>query len=362
MPAINRVVTPTAPPTISPQTQAPSGPRPTPSTTHTSPSGPSPGVQSRIRHSQSQTQQASQTTSAQTVQQGSQLIAQTSPSSVQAQHSGASPLLKATQLGSQLASCGAKVHDASEAMSEFEIGGVKPLEHVGNTVGAITDGHIEAQVLEYATGISPESVKGAKDMLETGQSIMQACKTVNSLQQAYLSYGTADFSGHLGTASKEAFVTCGGKPTLELASKVGSFCSSMSLDSASELAKAATEFSKDDSVITGLSKTALTTVGTSVLGSTASNVISSSVPLLSFGVAAYDTATAVQKQVDWYNGKCSGTEALKSTITAIGSGTGATIAPVIGPLAATAVNLGIDGVGLAVDGVSSAYNYIKGWF
>jgi hypothetical protein len=359
---VNRPLSPTAPPSPTP----PTGPRQTPTQTQAPSSPPS-----HIRHSQGQSQQVSQTTSATTVQQGSQLIAQAPPGAISAQHQGSSPMLQATEFGKKLAQAGAKVHDASEAIGEFEIGGVKPMEHIGSGIEAITgDFEIggtklpsaEGALLEYATGLSPDSVKGAKDLLDGGLKVAQACKTASSLHQAYLSYGTDQFSGNLATASKSAFVTFGGKPTVELADKVGSFCSKLDLESAGEMAKAAKEFGSDDSLISGLGRTALTSVGTYALGETATHVVSSSIPFLSFGVAAMDSATALKKGYDWANGNGSGIDALKSTVTAIGSGTGATVAPIIGPLAATAINLGIDGVGLAAQGVSSAYNFVSSWW
>lgn len=321
-------------------------------------------VQQRVQRSQQQSAQVAQPGSPQMLQQGVQQIQGASSQALAAQLAQDSPLLQATQLGQQLIARGAQVHDLATAASEWEVKGVKPLEQMGALAEAVGENislgertlpSAEGVLFQAVSGVAPETLSHAKGYVDTGLQVVQACKTAHSLQQAYLSYGTAEFGAQASTAATQTYVMLGGQSSLALGEKVSAFCQNVSYDGAKEVVAAAAEFSGDDSLVAGLQRSALSTASSYCLGSTATSYVAQAVPVLSFGVAAMDAANAAQASYNWSQGTGSGKDALKSVITAIGSGTGATVAPVIGPLAASALNLGIDGA-------SAAYDYVSSWW
>ncbi|PKL77442.1 MAG: hypothetical protein CVV27_05425 [Candidatus Melainabacteria bacterium HGW-Melainabacteria-1] len=358
------------------------------------PTGSSPTVQARAEQSQSQTATVAQPTSQAVQDHGSQLIGQSQPQQLTTRQQVASTVLRATQLGQQMVTTGAKLHDMVDSASEFEARGVKPLEKLGELTEAISEAPVEGALFEAVSGMSAETVGSASGALEGATTVLQACKTVHSLHQAYNSIGTADFGDRAVEAASQTFVTLGGEPTKELCSSISSFCQERSVDNAKEVLTAMAELSTDDSLVSGLTRSAICSASTATLGSGATDLLAQAAPGLSFGVAALDSGLALKSGYDYYYGQnnVTGRDVVRSTITAIGSGTGATVAPVVGPLAATVLNTSIDvtldyvvptvapiasaaysvastgasmaysGASMAYSGASAGYDYLKSWW
>ncbi|HEY9843946.1 MAG TPA: hypothetical protein V6D23_25975 [Candidatus Obscuribacterales bacterium] len=328
-----------------------------------------------------------QPTSPAVQQHGGQLIASSQPQALTTRQQVASTVLRATQLGQQMVTSGARLHDMADSASEFEVRGVKPVEHLGELAEAVAESPLEGALFEAATGISGETVGSVSSAVEGVTTVLQACKTVSSLQQAYSSIGTAEFGEHAVEAATHTLVSLGAEPTMEVCSSVRAFCQDRSVDNAKEVLTAMAELSTDDSLASGITRSAICAASTATLGSTATDVLAQAAPGLSFGVAAIDTGLALKSGYDYYYGQnnVSGRDVVRSTITAIGSGTGATVAPVVGPLAATVLNTTIDvtldyvvptvapiasaayslasgGVSLAYSGASASVNYLRSWW
>jgi hypothetical protein len=336
-----------------------------PSASSTASTGPSQRAQRQVQASRAQT--AQQLASPETAQAVSQAIEATPSSTLQenALHYASvikdSPLTQGLVSTTQSAiSTGAKLHDGVEAFGEtLDAAGVA--EPLGNVVDALTEKFnageteiptLEAAAFERLTGISTESIGSLKEMVETGKQALQVAKTAQCLNDAYQSYGTAEFSGKVQELARVSYATLGGESTVELHSKVSAFCEKCDIDSGKEVMSALAKFSTDDSFIATTQRSALSWAS----GSGASSLMGQAVPVLSFGAAAIDTGMAAKTGYDWWQGKASGTELCKSSVTALGSVAGATVAPVIGPLAAAAINYGIDAAGSAYTSVSNWWN------
>ncbi len=197
----------------------------------------------------------------------------------------------------------------------------------------------ETLILSRLTGVSGDNIGSAKQALGLAQQVLQTTKTLQCMKNAYDSYGTDQFQTRLGELAESGYETLGGKANQELAGKISKFCQTCDLDSGKEMMEALAKFSTDDSLIPTLERNTLSYL---TKGNTLAGVVGKSVPFLSYGSAAIDTGIMLKTGYDWYNGKTSNTEMLKSTLTATGSILGATVAPVVGPLVTSGVNYGID--------------------
>ncbi|MBF2055152.1 MAG: hypothetical protein IGS03_17010 [Candidatus Sericytochromatia bacterium] len=355
-------------PSTAPARRAPVAP-----TTPTAPTGPSQRLQQQVRQSSAQTQQQAQLSSQATLQQVQSQIDSTPASSLSQsarqcmQALGDHPLTQGlVSTGGTAIQTGAKLHDLNQAFEDAEITlpngeSVKPSEKLEEIMESLTEKFgmgeteiptAEAQIFEYLTGVSTDTMGSIKDMMETGQQVMQVAKTAQCLRDAYNSYGTPEFGSKVEALTKNSYMTLGGKSTVELTEKVSAFCEKCDLDSGKEVMGALAKFSTDDSFVASTERSLLSWATS---GSSASGYIGKAVPFLSYGAAAIDTGLAAKTGYDWWQGKASGTDLAKSSITALGSVAGATIAPVVGPLAAAAINVGIDAVG-------SAYTAISNWW
>lgn len=351
-------------PTVSsgpPQVQTPSTTAPTAPV-----SGPSTQVQQQAQQSQSQSQALGQTTSSSTVQSGQQQIAQSSPQGVSQSHQQASGVFSQTGLGQQIGTLIGHASTAHQTIEEGAIRGVKVGEQVDNMLEAVTgkgsiplvtdEGrNVEGRLLSHVTGLSEEQAGTAKGVVDGVKKGLQAADTLKSIHTAYQSGSVT------GTETQTAVVSTykllGGDKTIDAAQKITACCSAPSLDSAKEMAESLVKLHGDDSYASQLTHTVVSGGTSLVLGSTATGYLASAVPILSFGTAAIDTSVAVKKVYDSISGQnnVSGLDATKSVITALGSGAGATVAPVVGPLVATGLNLGID---------AGAWTYrtVSSWF
>lgn len=353
-------------PSSAPARVAPPAPPP-------APTGPSQRLQQQVRQSSAQTQQQAQLSSPATLQQVQSQIDNSQPASL-AQNArqcmqalGDHPLTQGLVSGGKTAiETGAKLHDLNAAFEEIEVTlpngeTVKPSEKLEEIMESLSEKFemgeteiptAEMQIFEYLTGASAESMGSLKEMMDTGQQVLQAAKTAQCLREAYNSYGTPEFGGKVEALAKASYMTLGGKSTVELTEKVSAFCQKCDLDSGKEVMSALAKFSTDDSFVASTERSLLSWASA---GSSASGYIGKAVPFLSYGAAAIDTGLAAKTGYDWWQGKASGTDLAKSSITALGSVAGATVAPVVGPLAATAINYSIDAVG-------SAYTAISNWW
>ncbi len=336
----------------------------TSSTPSTTPTGPSQRAQRQVQASRAQTTQ--QLASPETAQAVSQAIEATPSGTLQenALHYASvikdSPLTQGVVSATQSAvSTGAKLHDGVETFGKaLDTAGIA--EPLGNVVESITEKFkageteittAEARAFETLTGVSPDSLGSLKAMVDTGKKALQVAKTAQCLNGAYQSYGTPEFSGKAQELAKVSYATLGGDSTVELHGKVSAFCEKCDLDSGKEVMSALAKFSTDDSLVATTQRSALSWAS----GSGVSGVMGTAAPLLSFGAAAVDTGMAAKTGYDWWQGKATGTELCKSSVTALGSVAGATVAPVIGPLMASAINYGIDNAG-------SAYTSVSNWW
>lgn len=327
--------------------------------------GPSQRAQRQVQTSRLQT--AQQLASPETAQAVSRAIETTPSGTLQenALHYASvikdSPLTRGVVSATQSAvSTGAKLHDGVETVGKAldTVGIAEPL---GNVVDSITEkfkageteiSTAEARAFETLTGISPDSLGSLKEMIDTGKQALQVAKTAQCLKDAYQSYGTSEFSGKAQELAKVSYATLGGDSTVELHSKVSTFCQKCDLDSGKEVMSAMAKFGTDNSFVATTQRSALSWAA----GSSASSLASKSVPILSYGAAAVDTCMAAKTGYDWWQGKATGTELCKSSVTALGSVAGATVAPVIGPMVASAINYGIDGASAAYTSVSNWWN------
>lgn len=343
------------------QVRTPSSTTPTPPV-----SGPSTRVQHQAQQSQLQSQALGQVSSPSVVQSAQQQISQRSPQGVSQSHQQASGVFGQTGLGQQVGTLIGHASTAHQTIEDAEIRGVKVGEQVDNVLEAVTgkgsvplvtdEGrNVEGRLLSHVTGLSEEHAETAKGVVDGVKKGLQAADTIKSIHTAYQ-------SGSLtGTESQTAVVNTykmfGGDKTIDAAQKISACCSAPSLDSAKEMAESLVKLHGDDSYASQLTHTVVSGGTSMFLGSTATGYLASAVPVLSFGTAAIDTGVAMKKVYDSYHGQnnVSGLDATKSVITALGSGAGATVAPVIGPLVATGLNVGIDA------GVWT-YNAISSWF
>ncbi len=326
--------------------------------------GPSAQVQRQVQTSRAQT--AQQLAGPETAQAVAQAIDATPAPTLQANalHYASvlqnSPLTQGLVTTTQtVVNTGAQLHDGVEKMSErMDAAGVaEPLSDIVDSLtekfemGETEIPTVEAAAFERLTGISTESIGSLKEMVETGKQALQVAKTAQCLNAAYQSYGTPEFSGKVQELASVSYATLGGESTVELHSKVSAFCEKCDLDSGKEMMSALAKFSTDDSFVATTQRSMLSWAS----GSGVSGAVGQAMPLLSFGAAAIDTGMAAKTGYDWWQGKASGTELCKSSITALGSVAGATVAPVVGPLAASALNYGIDAA-------SSAYTSVSNWW
>lgn len=352
------------PATAAPQRSGASSTPSTSSTSNTTPTAPSQRLQRQVQTSRTQT--AQQLASPETAQAVSQAIETTPSATLQknALHYASvikdSPLTQGIVSTTQSAiSGGARLHDGVENLGEMmDTAGVA--EPLNDIVDALTEKFemgeteiptLEAAAFERLTGISTDTIGSLKEMVDTGKQALQVAKTAQCLNDAYQSYGTPEFSGKVQDLAKVSYATLGGESTVELHSKVSAFCEKCDLDSGKEVMSALAKFSTDDSFVATTQRTALSWAS----GSAVSGAMGQAVPLLSFGAAAIDTGMAAKTGYDWWQGKASGTELCKSSVTALGSVAGATVAPVIGPLAAATINYGISAT-------SSAYTSVSNWW
>ncbi len=317
-------------------------------------------LQQQVSSSRQQTQQQSQLSSPQQLRQVHGQIDQT-PTQTLINNSKkclqsvsdsqfAKKLVSGTKLGVET---GAKLHDLS--------GDIPKTEELGEVLDSLTEkfelgenkiSTVEAQLFEKLTGISTESMSSLKDVLATGQQVLQLAKTAQCLNEACQSYGTPEFSGKIESLAKNSYISLGGQSSLDLSEKVSSFCQSHDVDSGKEMLSALAKFSTDDSLMATTQRSLLSYMSS---GSQVGGLVGKSVPFLSFGSALVDTGMAAKTGYDWWNGKATGTELCKSGVTVVGSVLGSTVAPVIGPLLATGVNLGISNAG-------SMYTSVSNWW
>lgn len=357
---------------LSPAT-APSRPARTVASPPTAPSGPSQRLQQQVRQSNAQTQQQAQFSSPATLQQVQSQIDNSPPASL-AQNArqcmqalGDHPLTQGLIANADYTvETMATIHDFNEVLEDIEITlpngeSVKPSEKLEEVMEALTEKFAmgeteiptaEAQIFEYLTGVSTDTMGSIKDMMETGQQVLQIAKTAQCLRNAYETYGTSEFTDAVEDLVKNSYMTLGGKSTVELTEKVSEFCQKCDLDSGKEVMSALAKFSTDDSFMASTERSLLSWASANP---GISNYVGKAVPFLSYGAAAIDTGMAAKTGYDWWQGQASGTALAKSSITALGSVAGATVAPVVGPLAATTINAGIDLAG-------SIYTKVSDWW
>lgn len=326
--------------------------------------------QQQVQARSQQSTQLHQLTSPETAQAVSQAIDQTAPTTLMQNARQCAQVLGDSRLtqglvttGKTAITTGAKLHDFSESVNDKldDLGVAEPL---GEVVESLTEKFkmgeteiptAEAALFEQLTGISTDTMGSLKEMVETGQQALQVAKTAQCLNEAYQSYGTPEFGGKVEALAKASYVTLGGDSTIELTKKVSAFCEKCDVDSGKEVMSALAKFSTDDSLVATGQRSALSWMSTATVGSGVTGYVGKAMPFLSYGALAIDTGMAAKTGYDWWQGKASSTELCKSTVTALGSAAGATVAPVIGPLAASAINYGIDGA-------SSAYSAVSNWW
>lgn len=341
----------------------PTSPRPlqgSPPVSPTQASAPSGRMQQQVQARQQQSQQHNALSGQSALQHVQQSI-QATPTQTLIQNSAAClRAISSSQLAQHLLSgghsaveMGAQVHDltAKIPMTE-ELGEVMEALTEKFELGETEIPTAEAKLFEHLTGISTDSMSSLKQVLETGQQVLQVAKTAQCLNQAYQAYGTPDFSSKIAPLARESYVTLGGQTSLDLSEKVSDFCQKRDLDSGKEVVSALAKFSTDDSLIATAQRSTLSYLSA---GSSVGGVLGKSIPFLNYGVAVIDTGLAAKSGYDWWNGKSSGTELCKSGVTAMGSVLGSTVAPVIGPLLATGVNYGISSGG-------SMYSQLSNWW
>lgn len=261
---------------------------------------------------------------------------------------------------------GTRLYHVNEGLEALEITlpngeKVKPSEKLEEVMEALTQKFewgetniptAEAEIFETLTGVSTESMGSLKEIIASGQQLLYLAKTAQCLRTAYTNYGTANFGEAVETLAKVSYQALGGKSSIELAEKVSAFCQKCDLDSGKELMTALAKFSTDENIIASAERSLLSWA---TVGVTAGGYLGQAVPFLSYGAAALDASLAAKNSYHWWQGQASGTELLKSSVTALGSISGATVAPVVGPLAATAINF-------SIDTVSSSYTAISNWW
>ena len=212
----------------------------------------------------------------------------------------------------------------------------------GDVLSSLEESSVERQLLSYTSGFSEDSIASFQGSLDT---FMKTAKTASDFQKWWNTpTDDPEINSIRMALANDSFVLMGGEKTANLASAISKCCTEGSMDSLKELSKATREFSSDESMVSSLSRSVLTSGLQATLGVTTSSVLQQSVPILSYGVAAYDSGVALSNVYSWSSGDTtvSGLETTKSVITALGSVGGSSIAPVIGPLLATGLNLGID--------------------
>lgn len=367
------------------QTQPVTGtPQRVPTTTTPPQTGPSSHVQHQVQQSQSQTQSLGQVTSQTMQQSGQQQISQSSPQTVTQQHQQSSSVLGQTRLGQKLnqviettsqtqvgqqvgkvVNIGSKGHE----LLETQVMGTSIGDHIDNGLETVTGKFeglgkemptVETRVFEHVTGISSDTVETGKKGLDYVKKGMQTANTLKSIHTAYQSGSVT--GPETQTALLNSYKLLGGDKTIDCGEKILSCCQNPSIDTLKDMTESLSKLATDDSYASQLTHTALSTGTSMVLGSGTTSVLSSSVPILGFGTTVIDTGLALKKGYDWYHGQnnVSGLDVTKSVITAIGSGAGSTVAPVVGPLLATGVNLGIDVGVKTYDLAKTGLSYLSG--
>lgn len=332
---------------------------------------PSTGMQQQIQTVRNQSYSQAQLTSPQMLQAAQTQVQQQSPASLQAQHTATTSVLNQTNLGQQLKQMsqvggraihiGAQIHDQ---VLEGQIGEVKPFEQIEEAMDAMSQpfefgereiSTAESYLLETATGVTPETVATVKSVMDTGKKILQISRAVQSIADISNYQDTFDLGSKVMNASKDTFCALGGDSTIELGSKILDCCRKQDFDSTKEMMQALGKFVQDDSYVASAERSLIASAATSVLGSSTTQVLGKGLPFLSYGAAVVDVGLLAKTSYDWYQGNASTLDLIKSSITAVGSSAGATVAPFLGPLAATALNY-------SVDGIASLGNKVWSWW
>lgn len=325
----------------------------------------SPRLQQQVLQSQSQSQSLSDLTSSQTLQQLSDKIDDLSPKNITEQFQQVKETLVQTKVGQTLK----KVVDSGVPQLAITTGVVLsdhldkeiPVLKVkgGELLGSLESGKLENRMLSYVSGLETETISTLQGYTDQ---FAKCSKTINSVCEWYSSDDNDPKLNEKRLAlAKDSLVLMGGEKTLNMCEKIKQCCEDPSFDHVKEMVQSCGDFANDDSLVGTGTRKLLVEGGKLALGQTTVNVVKSSVPFLSYGTALMDTGVALSKVDDWLDGKVSGTEALKSVITAIGSGTGSTVAPIVGPLLASGVNMLIDNSSSIVDGIKSGFSWLTGW-
>lgn len=213
--------------------------------------------------------------------------------------------------------------------------------------------NVETAVLAEQLGLSEDTITGGAQALDLFLKVSKASQSARDW------FNTESDNPEINqkrlALAKDTFSALGGDKTLKLGEKLQDFYANPTQDTFKNVLKAAGDLQKDDGAISTLERSALRYGSQLVLGTTTTGLLARVTPGLSYASAAIDTGAAMNSFYNWYydQGDVSGMSVIQNSITAIGSGTGATIAPVVGPLIATGLNL-------AIDGVSSLYSWWNG--
>ena len=354
-------------------------------------------MQGSIQRAQADTDAAGQTTGAAVVARGHAAISASSAPGLLNAHSAAGTSFNQSDFGQTvktLMQTGGAVQDqldqVGETVTSLEVMGHQPGKILSETGGAVLEalrdgGSVEHAATAYlsgvslpdspeegapdlvhhlvanASGFSAESVQMAGSALEWGATGLKAAQAGSSILAAYQKGEV--LSAETGTAIKQTYELMGGESTVEAACKIGEFCQNPTLDTGKEMLGALHELHEDDSLAASLTHTAVRSAANYAVGSTATGYVAAVLPGLSYATAAIDSTVAAKKGYDWYQGNnVSGYEATQSLITAAGSVAGATVAPVVGPLIASGLNLTLDATAATYGAVSSAYSSVSNWW
>lgn len=267
-----------------------------------------------------------------------------SPNQIKEQSSLLENLLGDTKLGKSLAQMGDKISDTFDEIDSFSdildlsYDSLEELSNALEPLGQLLEIFNQDDTeLSQGLGVSTDVIGVIKKQLSVITEIKEAVSAAKDWWDTDSNDPTIQEKRE--ALAKEVFEVFGAKQPMELISKLGDLCEDPSIDNLSGVLKATKSLvSSTSSLNTGLS---LIGGGGSLIGGV-SKVVSRSVPFLGYATTAIDGAIALKAGYDFLVNDGSGTDFLKKTITAVGSGFGSTIAPLIGPLAASTLNTGID--------------------